>query len=180
VTAQPPSPSRRASVTSTLAPAYTATLSTTNQGGCANALIFTGQTAYCNGMPVVHAAGVVKVPGSALASPSIAALTRHVRLAHGEVRITLTCSGKAGQRAGCRGMVTLAHTGRDKHGRTITVLLGRVRYRLKRGARGTITVRLNRRALAMLNHARHHQLVVRATATLAAGPTTTWSLRIRV
>lgn len=43
--------------------AYTVTLTTSNQGGCANAFIFTGQTAYCNGSQTADSTQLVDIAG---------------------------------------------------------------------------------------------------------------------
>ena len=238
--------------------AYTVTLSTTNQGGCATAQVFTGQTAYCNGLQTVHASRVVDVAGpptgsitsprarkrfpidqtvattfacaespygpglkscqdsngnpsprgrldtsttgprqysviarsidglSATASihytvtarPAITILTRRALAANGRAMITLACSKTRWQQTGCRGILTLTRTVYGNRHQALTLMLARIRYNLRIGTRRTFSLRLNQRALALLDRARNHRLVARARATLASGHTTTRSLSI--
>lgn len=238
--------------------AYTVTLSTTNQGGCAIAQVFTGQTAYCNGLQTVHASRVVDVAGLPTASitspragehfpigqtvattfacaespygpglkscqdsngnlsphgrldtsttgprqysviarsidglsatatihytvtarPVITILTRRALAANGRVLITLACSKTRWQQTGCRGILTLTRTAYGNRHRALTLVLARIRYNLRIGTRRTFSLRLNQRALVLLDRARNHWSVAGARATLAGGRTTTRSLSI--
>jgi YVTN family beta-propeller protein len=238
--------------------AYTVTLSTTNQGGCATAEVFTGQTAYCNGLQTVHASRVVDVAGPPAASimsprarerfpigqtvattfacaespygpglkscqdsngnlsphgrldtstagshqysviarsidglsatasihytvtarPVITILTRRALAANGRAMITLACSRTRWQQTGCRGTLTLTRTVYGNRHQALTLVLARIGYNVRIGARRTFSLRLNQHALALLDRARNHRLAAGARATLAGGHTTTRSLSI--
>jgi DNA-binding beta-propeller fold protein YncE len=50
---------------------YTATVTVTDEDGCSGSIVFTGQTAYCNGTPAATATDSVRVPSPPLPAPRL-------------------------------------------------------------------------------------------------------------
>jgi YVTN family beta-propeller protein len=226
---------------------YAMSLTTTNQGGCANTFIFTGQTAYCNGSQTASSNQLIDIPApptetiasprprqrylegqtvtttfscaetpdgpglktctdsrgnasphghlntsspgqhvysvtavgndgqsattsvayTVAARPSITLVTAHGGVIDGFVRVTLRCSSRRWQANGCRGTLTLASTqvGQRLH----SIVLARVRYRVPRGKRKIIELRLTSKALERLQRASDHRIHSRARVTLTNG-----------
>ncbi len=59
--------------------AYTATVTVSDQDGCSSRLIFTGQTAYCNGSTAAQATRTVTVPPPSPPAPSVSNLSETAR-----------------------------------------------------------------------------------------------------
>lgn len=102
--------------------------------------------------------------------------------ARANVRLACT-GGSAGDL--CRGSVSLIRRQRivrRVHGRRTvvhrTVLIARARYAIERGQTETDTPPLTDAGLRLLEHARHHRLRVRATATLRGGVTAHRTMRL--
>ena len=237
--------------------AYTVTLTTSNQGGCANAFIFTGQTAYCNGSQTATSTQVVDIVGpptaqitsprpgqryhkgqlvattfncaealngpglktcmdsrgnasphgqvdtsspgrhyysvtahsedgqsattnieyTVAADPAVTIVTRRAAAVDGRIQITLACSNRRWQANDCRGTLTLAT--RQRGGRRYAIVLARVRYRVPRGKRRTIKLRLTNNALERLQHATNHRIGTHARAALTNGTPATRTMTLQ-
>jgi len=238
--------------------AYTVTLTTSNQGGCANAFIFTGQTAYCNGSQTANSTQLVDIVGpptakissprhgqrylegqsvattfscaealngpglktcrdsrrnaspphghldtsfpgrhvysvtavskdgqsatasieyAVVARPSVTIVTARARVIDGRTRITLACSNLRWQANDCRGTLTLVTKQRGE--RRYTIVLARVRYRVPRGKRRIIKLRLTSNALERLQHATHHRIRTPARAALTNGAPATRTVTLQ-
>jgi hypothetical protein len=96
--------------------------------------------------------------------PTVKDLTTKARLRRKQVGVKLRCAA-----ATCRGDVKLAN------GKTV---LASRRYSIRAGKTGTVTVRLDRKDLRLLSHARHHTLRLAVTITVAGGRTVKAKLRL--
>jgi hypothetical protein len=100
--------------------------------------------------------------------------------------IRLACTGGSAGDV-CRGSVSLTRhqriVRRVRGRRTVvhrTVLVARARYAIERGQTETDTPPLTAAGLRLLEHARHHRLRVRATATLRGGVTAHRTMRLEL
>ncbi|HVC07937.1 MAG TPA: beta-propeller fold lactonase family protein [Solirubrobacterales bacterium] len=59
---------------------YTVTVTVSDQDGCSSSLIFTGQTAYCNGSTAAQATRTVTVPPASPLDPSVSNLSETARI----------------------------------------------------------------------------------------------------
>jgi 6-phosphogluconolactonase (cycloisomerase 2 family) len=75
---------------------YTVTLTVTDNAGCSTQLIFTGQTASCNGSSGASASQVVVVPAAPVAAPVISGLRQSAKTwREGNALATISAKGKA-------------------------------------------------------------------------------------
>lgn len=130
---------------------YHVTLTVTDNEGCSTNLVFTGQTAYCNGTSAAKVSHRVVV-----AKPKVRIKTTSARVSDGRVKIKVSCVG--GQR--CHGTLTL---------RTGTTSIGSAHYSIAAGKTATVTVTLNAAGQSELAGSANHRLSARATATVTGG-----------
>jgi hypothetical protein len=109
--------------------------------------------------------------GAGAAPLSVAIDSGRVRVRHGRVRIKLACSGGSAP-ATCRGSLSLT----IKHARR-RIVLGHANYAILSGQVRVLVVRLSKRGLRLLRHARHNRLRALAAATLS-GTTTSRAIVI--
>lgn len=108
---------------------YPVSLTLTDNEGCSTALIFTGQTAYCNGHP--STTQTVELTAPAAAGRGTAFAARIARVKRGLALLRLRCRGAAD----CHGTIQL------KAGRK---LIGSSRFAIPRGMSKVVRVKLNR------------------------------------
>ena len=147
---------------------YTVTLTATDDGGCSTALVFTGQTAACNGTSAAVTRRIVSVPSPPPPPPRV--VTKFVLLgaprpSSTAVSLSLVCRAVAG--VVCRGLAQLTTTERLLGGKILAlsarhrprnkrVLIGSARFRLAAARRTTIVVPLNATGVRLL--ARFHRI----------------------
>lgn len=129
---------------------YQVRLTVTDNEGCSTSLVFTGQTAYCNGT------GAAAVSHTVVLRTRVRIRTGFTRVSAGKVKIRLACSG--GFR--CRGTLTL-RAGKTK--------VGSARYSIANGKTRKVTVRLNSAGRHKLSASKSHRLRTKATATVRGG-----------
>ncbi len=127
------------------------TLTVTDNEGCSTILVFTGQTAYCNGTKAAKVSHRV-----AVGKPEVAVKTTSARVKDGRVRIKVSCIG--GER--CSGTLTL---------RTGTTTIGSAHYSIGAGKTATVTVTLNAAGQREVAGSANHRLSARATVTVTGG-----------
>jgi YVTN family beta-propeller protein len=110
---------------------YPVSLTLTDNEGCSTALIFTGQTAYCNGKPSASQTQTVEVTAPA-AARGTAFAARIARVKRGYALLRLRCRGTGR----CHGTVRL-QAGR--------MLIGTSRFAIPRGKSNLVRVKLNGR-----------------------------------
>jgi DNA-binding beta-propeller fold protein YncE len=134
---------------------YDVSLTVTDDEGCSDAFVFTGHTAYCNGLP---SATQTQALVAARGRDGVALAAAVARVRKGRALLRLRCRGIED----CRGVLRLvARTVAPGKGRPRRGQIGRARFALDAGETRTLRVRLSRKGLKVLGSTHRHRLTAR-------------------